>query len=118
MSTEQPIYFSPDSSALAVNQEGNILAVTDEFCRMFDWPREKIVGQPLSIIIPPNLKDAHNMGFSRFLVTGQGSLLNKSLDLEIVTGTGEVKLATHFITHDKAGMPHFSAEITLRSSMK
>jgi len=53
-----------------VDHEGTILHINQMFEKIWGWQRDELIGQPLTIIIPGNLKDAHHMGFSRFLLTG------------------------------------------------
>ena len=76
---------------------GIIISVNKRFEESFLWPAEKIIGKPLSTIIPENLRDAHNMGFSKYMLSGQPTLLNTPLELKIQLGNGEIFLAEHFI---------------------
>lgn len=100
---------------IVANKVGIILRVNKKFEETFDWQNSALAGQPISIIIPDNLKDAHNMGFSRFKMSGDSTLLETPLDLEIVKGSGEVVIAEHFIVSTKErGEKVFVASISLR----
>lgn len=57
---------------------------------IFGWPREEVVGKPLTeLIIPPRYRDSHLSGMSRFLKTGEGPVLNQRLELSALRRTGE-----------------------------
>jgi PAS domain S-box-containing protein len=71
------------------------------FEKTWGWKKEELVGQTLTTIIPANLKDAHHMGFSRFLLTGKPTILNQALELVMVLADGEEVLAEHFIIAEK-----------------
>ena len=79
------------------NYDGLITAVNQPFEETFLWPAEKLVGQPLTNIIPESLHDSHNMGFSKYMVSGQPTLLHTPLELKILLGNGEIIGAEHFI---------------------
>lgn len=76
-----------------VNQAGLVTHVNDAFLRAFGWTRERVESQPLSTLIPPRLHDAHNLGFSRFLVTGVPTLLGRPLRLWVRGGDGHERPA-------------------------
>ena len=87
--TEVPVIFADYS--------GIVTSVNQRFEESYLWPAEKIVGKPLSTIIPENLRDSHNMGFSKYMVSGQPTLLSTPLELKIQLGNGEIISAEHFI---------------------
>jgi len=59
-----------ENQAFVVADElGIILDVNDRFEQLFGWKHEQIVGMPLTTIIPPRLRQAHHLGFSRFVTT-------------------------------------------------
>lgn len=100
---------------IVANDTGIIVRVNTLFEQTYSWTASELIGQPISNIIPHNLRDAHNMGFSRYRLSGISKLLNSPLDLEILTGTGEVEMAQHYITsHKENGTTFFAASITIR----
>lgn len=97
------------------NSEGVITNVNRSFEETFRWPSKLIVGEPLSAIIPKDLRDAHNMGFSRYVFTGLSTILNTPLNLEIQCGDGEIISAEHHITAvKKDGEKILAAKIIIR----
>jgi PAS domain S-box-containing protein len=94
------------------DQNGIVEFINPSFTSLFGWNQDEIVGQPLSTIIPPNLHDAHNLGFSRFLATGKGRLLNQPLVLKAITKEGRVFDAEHIIVaENETGQWRFGAQI-------
>ncbi len=83
------------------DQRGIIAHVNRSLEKVFNWKEEDLVGKGLVILIPPNLRDAHQIGFSRFYVTGSGTLLDQALDLKVMTGDGKEVLAEHTISAEK-----------------
>jgi PAS domain S-box-containing protein len=104
-----------DIPVVIVNEEGAIAHVNGCFEATYGWKSEELLGRTLTILIPDALRDAHNMGFSRFLVTNKPTLLNQPLELKILRGDGTEQSAVHLITAEKsAGRWLFRASITPR----
>ncbi len=82
---------------VVANRYGIITHVNKEFEKLFMWELNDIVGQPLLVIIPEHLRDAHNLGFSRFITTETPTLLDKPLNLMAVKKNGEQFNALHLI---------------------
>jgi len=80
-----------------VDHEGTITHINRAFENTWGWQEKKLVGQTLAKIIPGNLRDAHHMGFSRFLLSGKPTILNQALELVIVLADGTEAAAEHFI---------------------
>ena len=101
-----------DVPVVVVDNQGIFTYVNDKFCSVFGWQQHNILGQSLTLIIPPNLHDAHNMGFSRFLSTEKPTLLGKPLKLKAVDSSGKEFIAEHFIVAEKInGHWYFAATI-------
>ncbi|MCP4629756.1 MAG: PAS domain S-box protein [bacterium] len=86
---------------IIVDHEGTIVHINQVFEETWGWQKEAMVGQTLITIIPGNLTDAHNMGFSRFLLSGKPTILNQGLELAIVMANGEEAVAEHHIIAEK-----------------
>jgi len=104
MPTIDQFMAASDVPVVMADQRGVITFVNDLFLDTFLWEREDLIGQALLVLIPETLRDAHQMGFSRFYVSGEGTILNQQLALEIVTGDGRTVSAEHFIiAEERAG---------------
>lgn len=90
-------------AVVIADQEGVITYVNRPFLDLFGWSRAEIVGRSLTAIIPPNLHDAHNLGFSRFTLTRKSTVLDRPLTLAAVTKDGRVFDAEHFIVAGEEG---------------
>lgn len=86
---------------VVVDDRSVIVEVNADFERVFGWSREEAVGRSLNIIIPPALRDAHNMGFARFLSTGVTTLLGRELSLPAIDKSGREFPALHYIVGEK-----------------
>ena len=101
MKTVNEMVQEAEVPALMVNREGLISVVNKHFEKVFGWSSQEIVGRPLTTIIPKDLRDAHQLGFSRFLRTEKPTLLNQPLKLKAVTKEGRQFEAEHFITAEQ-----------------
>ncbi len=53
--------------------------------RLFGWAHDDVVGKPLSqVVIPPELRDAHERGLARFLEKGTGSMIGQRVEVRAV----------------------------------
>jgi len=99
---------------IIVDHHGIVVHINQIFEKKLGWQKEVLIGQTLTTIIPDHLKDAHHMGFSRFLLTGKPTILNQPLKLKILTGDGKEADAEHFIIAENInGNWVFGAKITL-----
>jgi len=86
-----------DVPVIIVDHEGTIMHINRAFENTWGWQEKKLVGQTLTTIIPGNLRDAHHMGFSRFLLSSKPTILNQAIELVIVLADGTQAAAEHFI---------------------
>jgi PAS domain S-box-containing protein len=57
---------------------------------IFGWGREEAVGRPLDgLVIPEPLREAHRTGLNRFLMTGEGPLLGRRIEVTSIRKSGE-----------------------------
>ncbi len=104
-----------DSPVISANLDGIITKINKAFTEQFGWNESELVGKTLTAIIPPALKDAHQLGFSAYLSTGKSTLLGQNLDLEIVKKDGSIELADHYILSGEIeGRKAFAAQIIIR----
>jgi len=87
--------------AVIADQRGIITFVNERFEQIFGWKSKEIIGELLTCIVPTGMHDAHNLGFSRFLTTGQPTLLGQPLTLKAVNKQGQEFEAEHHIIAEK-----------------
>jgi PAS domain S-box-containing protein len=74
---------------VSIDAEGLITDWNPEAEATFGWSHDDAIGGRLSeMIIPPEYREAHKRGLSRFLTTGEGPVLGKRLELEAVHRDG------------------------------
>lgn len=101
-----------DKTVVVTDDQGIFTYVNSKFEQDFGWTVEEAVGQSMVMIIPENLRDAHNMGFSRFLSTETPTLLEQNLKLKAVNKSDDEFDAEHFIIAEKIdGKWNFAATI-------
>jgi len=49
--------------------------------RMFGTPAKRALGQPLTLLMPERLHEPHRLGLQKFLATGQGRIIGKTLEM-------------------------------------
>ncbi len=103
---------------VAIDDNGIITYVNSAFEQAYGWHSEDVVGKVVTAIMPPHMRDAHNFGFSRFLVTHAPRILSKPLQLPVYCKNGEVIDAEHFIVGENSkGKWRFAATITKNSGV-
>lgn len=106
-----------DLPVVISSREGIIVFVNKNFEETYRWSPGELAGKTLSTLIPAVFKDAHHLGFSRFLLTEKSQILNQALELQIMTGDGrEVSAEHHIIAEKLEGEWLFGAVITSMSN--
>jgi two-component system, LuxR family, sensor kinase FixL len=79
---------APDA-VVVIDQEQNITDWNPKAEAVFGFEAKEVIGKPLSeIIIPPQYREAHKKGFAHFLATGQGPVLNKTIEISALHKNG------------------------------
>lgn len=101
--TYQEILKEEKLPTVVIDHNSMFTHVNKAFQDAYGWSSEELVGKSVIEIIPPYLRDAHQIGFSRFMATEQATLLGVKLPLAILYKDGEVRDAEHFIIGQKKG---------------
>ena len=97
---------------VAIDQNSFFIRINQAFEREYGWSAEELLGKSITEIIPTYLRDAHQIGFSRFIVTEQPTLLGKRLQLKVLYKDGTERDAEHYIVGQKTnGNWQFAASI-------
>jgi PAS domain S-box-containing protein len=107
------------TAVVAMDVGGKIIDWNSRAEKMFGWTREEALGCDLAdTIIPVNLRDAHRMGLKHFLVTGQGSVFNRQIEIVALHREGNefpVELSiSRLKTNDTTTFCGFITDITER----
>ena len=82
------------------NRKGIVNYVNDCFLKTFKWDKD-LIGSSLTRIIPSHYHDSHNMGFSRFLITGQSKIAHHLIEAQVIMGNGNLCKSHHLIVVEK-----------------
>jgi len=114
-SSVQEIINEKEKPALWANHMGLIEGINEVFTRTYGWEKSDVIGKSITFIMPPQFRELHHIGFSRFLSTEQSKIQGKPLPLAVLFKDGKVMDAEHFILGEKRdGNWVFAATITLR----
>ncbi|MGZ5009597.1 MAG: PAS domain S-box protein [Methylobacter sp.] len=77
------------SAIVIMNSYGIVTDWNHPAEKIFGWTKEEAIGRCLDeLIIPPAQRDAHRQGLERFLRTGVGPFLNKSIEQTAIRRDG------------------------------
>lgn len=104
---------------IIVDHLGVVTHINEAFENTFGWKKDDLVGNLLTAIIPRELKDSHNLGVSRFLLSEKSTLFNQPLELKILRKDGVETEAEHtFVAEKQDGLWVFGARILPMSQDK
>jgi PAS domain S-box-containing protein len=63
--------------AIAGDDDNTILAVNDAAASLLGWKPEELVGERVTVLVPPSWRERHVAGFTNFLLTGESSVIGK-----------------------------------------
>ena len=79
----------PDA-VIIINENQDILEWNPKAEQIFGYKANEVLGQPLSeIIIPHQYREAHKKGMLHFLKTGEGPVLNKTIEITALNKKGK-----------------------------
>jgi PAS domain S-box-containing protein len=81
----QPILNTAIDAVVVMDAGGGIVDWNARAERIFGWRRDEVLGRKLGdTIVPPQLREAHKHGLTRFLATGEAAVLGRVLELSAV----------------------------------
>lgn len=91
-------------AVITIDAGGAIVAWNPRAEAIFGWPAAEVLGRRISdSIIPPRFREAHERGLAHFLVSGEGPLLNRRVEVTALHREGRefpVELAITPIPED------------------
>ncbi len=91
-----------DAPVVISDRSGLVVYANCCFFDIYQWTGD-LIGSSLNRIIPSAFHDAHNMGFSRFLVTGKSRIADHVVEAAVVMGDGRRRWSKHLIVVEKIG---------------
>jgi two-component system, LuxR family, sensor kinase FixL len=109
---QQLLTHAPDA-IIVVDEESRIIYWNPKAVAVFGWTEEEAFGKKLGdTIIPPQYREAHNRGMSRYLTTGEAHVLNQTLELSALNKKGtEFYISLTISATRQHGRPAFIAFI-------
>lgn len=103
---------------VVADDANRIIHVNDAAAELLGWDTDALLGQRLTVVIPPELREAHLAGFSRLLITGEPRLLDQPVEVTALRRDGsrvDVVLTIRAVPGG-AGRRAFRASLEERSS--
>jgi PAS domain S-box-containing protein len=84
----QAVADTANDGIISADDHGRIVYFNRGAERMFGYPAEKILGRPLTVLMPGRFHEAHSAGFQRFLATGEARVVGKTVELTGISKDG------------------------------
>lgn len=67
------------SEPLLLARPDVIVAVAPAAAELLGWEADDLVGRPITVVVPPDLRDVHLAGITRHLLTGRTTMLGRAV---------------------------------------
>jgi len=100
-------------AVIAIDHRGRILEFNPAAERTFGYDADEVVGRDMAdLIVPPALRARHRAGLARFLMTGEGAMLDRRLEITGMRSDGSEFPVELTITRiDLPGPPLFTGYV-------
>ena len=101
------------NSIITINSNSDVVDLNQVSEQMFGYSREEAIGQSIAdLIIPENLREAHNKGMAHYMQTGEGPVLNTTIEVPAIKKTGEeFPIKLEIVPFEMDGERFFTATI-------
>lgn len=73
--------YAPDA-ILVIDSQSTIVRWNTQAENLFGWKEEEVIGKSLAdIILPEEFRESHRKGMSRYITTGESTILGKNIDI-------------------------------------
>ncbi|MGI8910204.1 MAG: PAS domain S-box protein, partial [Rubrobacteraceae bacterium] len=97
---------------IMIDEDSRILFTNSATGRIFGYPGEELIGQPLTMLMPEYLRHVHEASLKRYIDTGERHLSWDSIELPGLHGNGqEIPLEVSFGEFVKEGRHFFTGFI-------
>ncbi len=74
---------------ISADQDGNIVFWNPSAQKMFGYQEHEVIGQPLTMLMPDHLKEAHQKGLASHVAAGDSRIINKTVEMVGLTRGGK-----------------------------
>jgi two-component system sensor kinase FixL len=119
---ETVFYHAPDA-IITIDEEHRIVEWNPRAEEMFGHSEQEVKGKKIQhVIIPPEMREAHEKGMAHFLRTGEGPVLNKTIEVPALRSDGQRLFINLTISHvrvnDRWLFIAFLSDITAKKNLE
>ena len=74
---------------ISADKDGNIVFWNPSAQKMFGYQEHEVIGQPLTILMPEHLKEAHQKGLTSHVAAGDSRIINRTVEMVGLTKDGK-----------------------------
>jgi PAS domain S-box-containing protein len=79
----ETIFKAAPDAVIVINEKGHVIKWNPKAEHLLGWSQEEAIGKPLTqTIIPERYRESHQKGLQRFLQTGEGHVLGKTVEIQ------------------------------------
>ena len=79
----------PDA-IIQANRQGTIISWNQAAKSQFGYTEDEVMGKPLTMLMPPQYREAHQRGLERMGLTGEARVIGRSVELEGLRKDGSI----------------------------
>jgi len=118
----QALVHTAVDAIVSADAEGRILSWNRAAERLFGYTADQILNKPVAVLMPEELREKHERGMRRFLSTGEGRFLGRTVEVEGLRSDGstfplELALST-WTTDEGRFFTAIMRDITERRSLQ
>jgi PAS domain S-box-containing protein len=118
----EKIFNGAPDGIIVIDEESKILRWNLKAEELFKWKAEEVLGKPMyEIIMPERFRSRHINGVKHFIQTGQGPILNKTVEVRAINRDNvefDVELTISASRPDKYMFISFIRDVTERKKME
>lgn len=100
------------AATIVADDTNHIVYANDAATELLGWRGDDLIGRRLTAIVPPELREAHLAGFTRYHVTGETRILGTPVVVPALHRDGDrIEVELRVTALDGPGRPAFRAEL-------
>ena len=77
-------------AAVAGDDDNTIVAVNEAAAALLGWSPTDLVGQRITVLVPPRWRERHAAGFTNFLLTGESTIIGRPMQVPALHRSGAI----------------------------